>query len=763
MKPLPLTLALLLALSQGVGTAQTALPIRPAAPGTAPTPAATPGEWQNAERAKILSGVSSIPRLGAPGPVAIWGNLAFPVISAAETGKPELALAAAAGYGKGRLMLFGHNSYLSAEDAGDGGMGTLLLNAVRWVGNKEKPRIGVKGSNLIAFLDKKGLRAEKMDGPLEKKTLNDYDVVILNAQGITDPAEGQAAIEYIKGGGGIIAAMTGWAFEQTSGGKALSIAHGFNNAIMPTGLAFTDSSGFDAATIRQFSARTELPRMMNAFDAITAIKKQREGGPSLNPDDIGQGTNAIQVALAAQPPGRNSLQGAVMGALGEGDSGVPTREQPLTMAQHASQRIRLGMETRVLRLASSPTVAAHPASAVFPGQPAKDAPRVTKEITVDANIDGWTSTGLYAVAGEPITVTVPEAMVGNGFSIRVGCHSDTLYHLESWRRAPDITRTVGIENVETKMGTAFGGLVYITVPGRARRNASEPFKVKIAGAVESPYFKLGRDTDEQWNNIKKAQGPWAELAGEKMVVSLPSEVARKITNPTELMEFWDRVVTAQDDISNQTAERTRPERMVADVQISAGFMHSGYPIMIHTPESAEMVTYGRIKYPGWGFYHEIGHNHQRGNFTFEGTGEVTNNVFGLYCYTEVLKKELLIGHGGVSPESIKKHIDAAKKAKDQGEKWAIWKGDPFHALTTYVQLVQGFGWENYKKYIWSFADPSFGPTPKNDEEKRDQFLIRFSKITKKNLGPFFEFWGIPVTSSAKAEVSKLEPWMPKEL
>ncbi|WP_050024761.1 hypothetical protein [Verrucomicrobium sp. BvORR034] len=283
MKPLPLTLAVLLALSQGAGSAQTSLPTRPAAPGSTPAPAATPGEWQNAERAKILSGVSSIPRLGAPGPVAIWGNLAFPVISAAESGKPELALAAAAGYGKGRLMIFGHNSYLSAEDAGDGGMGTLLLNAVRWVGNKEKPRIGVKGTNLIAYLDKKGFRAEKMEGPLEKKSLNDYDVVILNAQGITDPAEGQAALEYIKGGGGIIAAMTGWAFEQTSGGKALSIAHGFNNAIMPTGLAFTDSGGFDAAVIRQFTARTEQPRMMNAFDAITAHQEAAGGWPRPDP------------------------------------------------------------------------------------------------------------------------------------------------------------------------------------------------------------------------------------------------------------------------------------------------------------------------------------------------------------------------------------------------------------------------------------------------------------------------------------------------
>jgi hypothetical protein len=32
---------------------------------------------------------------------------------------------------------------------------------------------------------------------------------------------------------------------------------------------------------------------------------------------------------------------------------------------------------------------------------------------------------------------------------------------------------------------------------------------------------------------------------------------------------------------------------------------------------------------------------------------------------------------------------------------------------------------------------------------------------KKNLGPFFDAWGIPESSSGKAAVSKLATWMPK--
>jgi hypothetical protein len=83
------------------------------------------------------------------------------------------------------------------------------------------------------------------------------------------------------------------------------------------------------------------------------------------------------------------------------------------------------------------------------------------------------------------------------------------------------------------------------------------------------------------------------------------------------------------------------------------------------------------------------------------------------------------------------------------------------ALTTYIQLIQGFGWECWRAYLHSFADPAFGAKPTTDDDKRDQFLIRYSKITKKNLGPFFEFWGIPVSASAKAAVSGMEVWMPE--
>ena len=109
----------------------------------------------------------------------------------------------------------------------------------------------------------------------------------------------------------------------------------------------------------------------------------------------------------------------------------------------------------------------------------------------------------------------------------------------------------------------------------------------------------------------------------------------------------------------------------------------------------------------------------------------------------------------IAPAKLAEHVRDIKKS---GDKFSLWKKEPFLALTTYIQLVDGFGWDAWRNYLFSFANPSFGAAPKTDDEKRDQFLVRYSKITEKNLGDFFDFWGIPVSSSAKAEVSELERW-----
>ncbi|HHZ89928.1 TPA: hypothetical protein EYN65_05225 [Candidatus Poribacteria bacterium] len=96
----------------------------------------------------------------------------------------------------------------------------------------------------------------------------------------------------------------------------------------------------------------------------------------------------------------------------------------------------------------------------------------------------------------------------------------------------------------------------------------------------------------------------------------------------------------------------------------------------------------------------------------------------------------------------------------EGSQFEQWKSNPFLALYMYYQLQQEFGWEAFKNVFAQYHELSLGQRPKNDQEKRDQWMVRFSKVVKQNLGPFFQLWGIPISESLQESVSNLPIWLP---
>jgi hypothetical protein len=159
----------------------------------------------------------------------------------------------------------------------------------------------------------------------------------------------------------------------------------------------------------------------------------------------------------------------------------------------------------------------------------------------------------------------------------------------------------------------------------------------------------------------------------------------------------------------------------------------------------------------WGLWHEMGHNHQQGDWTFAGTGEVTENLFTLYVFDKVCGRPQS-AWGRASGPRMDKQVKAYIAG---GADFAKWKADPFLALHMYAQLQEAFGWDAFKKVFAEYRALPRGERPRGDPEKRDQWLVRFSRTVGRNLGPFFQAWGVPTSEAARASIAALPPWMPE--
>ena len=716
---------------------------------------------QSADQAALRQGVAEIAAPGLPGPVAVFGPQAFPVI-VGRSGKDLAApVVAASRLGQGRVVAFGHPSYLEKEALDTADTGVLVLNAVHWLARPGQTlRVGVRQRpDLAAFLRAHQIAVDALDdaGWTDRLT---RDAVVSGPLADLAPAETAALDRYTRGGGGLLAAELDWGWLQLNPGKTLT-QHEGDRLLAPAGLLWADGT-LDRTSPQGFAAGTPPGPAFNASSALDTVLAA-DRAPAGTPDQaLPQAVETTLLAARTLPPGDTLLLPRLEALrTAHQDDPALALAQPLTQSQPLS-RLLLTLEIqRAMRLPAD-RVQALPAAATFPGLVPATAPRITRTVEVDTAVPDWHSTGLYAAPGETVTVMVPDAAARLGLGIRIGAHTDTLWQLPKWERAPEITRVFPIRAARTLAANAFGGLVYLVVPANCKAGT---VSVTISHAVAAPLFVRGQTDLTAWRQtIRNAPAPWAELAGNNVILTLPSSVVRTLDDPEALMTLWDRILDGYADFAGIPHHRTRPERYCTDKQISTGYMHSGYPIMTGLDVAPDFVsthiilTNGDGKTKSWGFFHEMGHNHQQSDWTFDGTGEVTNNVFGLYILDTVC---------GVTTHTHPALEPAARQARLQkyvegGAKFDQWKNDPFLALTMYIELQQGFGWDTYKKVFAGYRALPDAERPKTDDQKRDQWMVRFSRAAGRNLGPFFQAWGVPTTPEARASVAALPSWMPPD-
>jgi hypothetical protein len=712
----------------------------------------------DAARAQILAGVTTIHSGVQPGRMVAYGPEAYDV--AWFVGDvAEGPMIAVASMGAGRVLAVPDHQMLNMNNYG-ADSGTFYLNGLTWLAGSDDKAVSIvtRSDDVALWLKAQGytdVTVSKWNKIQEN--LAEAAIFIPPWMG-SNVSEDKLEIvrEFVRNGGALFLAEYGTGFP-TWWGKPVYEAPG-NLLLREAGIGFADGLRWDTETI---DANGVADGQVHALNLAAMLADPTAFEASLL-DRGGVLLGRIFDVLNPQDPLAQWLDTGVWAAVEQIN---PTPATPVSSNWEKGLLLR---ELTALEATPVEEVTKHrTAEAVF-GVVPDDAPRVTRQVTIDPTVTRWHSTGLYAAPGEVVTVSIPASSLGKGFKIKLSGHRDDLSGKDNWKRMPRVHRSFDILEETTQVASAFGGAVYFATGNHPLDEA--PFDITITNAVEAPYFVLGETTDDQWNEgIRDNPAPYAELKCGRLQISLPSKFIKELSNPTDLMAFWDHVVELEDQLGMQGHLRSNGERINIDVQISLGWLHSGYPTQGPHGAAEELVSLDNLLINGsWGWFHELGHESQRrpdkswpnnNPYTFDGSVECTVNLFTSYVYDTLnIPSRGGWGWGAAKADVMRRALESLEAGETYGSVGVGVK------LAMFLELRDGWGWEYFQQVFEGYHDddanqPSIMPS--NEQEKRDQWLMRFSNVIGHNIIAFMrDYWGIPISDEAAAAVDFMPPWLP---
>ncbi|RXZ43204.1 M60 family metallopeptidase [Crenobacter cavernae] len=400
---------------------------------------------------------------------------------------------------------------------------------------------------------------------------------------------------------------------------------------------------------------------------------------------------------------------------------------------------------------------------IYPGSVPANAPRVTEALTLDrrfadASHEGWSqklrnwlATGLYAPAGEAITVTVPpatELSALDGVFVRISPHTDVINRSgsDTIDRYSNVSLAAPLRPGVNYVRSQYGGLVIL----ESRSSANVAVSATVSGAVRAPYFKLGKTSD--WASARNAPAPWAVLEGRLAVVVVPSSQIRSLADAEKVMQTYDARMQDIIDLAGFDGSSAKHPKLegkqwlVEDKQISAGYGHAGFPIM--TMLDWKLATVASAN--GWGVQHETGHNYQPFCLWASRYGsESTVNLFSLYSQEKAGLPSRLINNKQFSAAITKLEKPGFDFDKD---------ADVWDKLILHAQLRYAFpdkGWEIYRQLNRRYRELGVDEQKAicaDRQKQADTSYELLSDISGADLTEHFQHWGVPVSSDAIGRV-----------
>lgn len=377
-------------------------------------------------------------------------------------------------------------------------------------------------------------------------------------------------------------------------------------------------------------------------------------------------------------------------------------------------------------------------------------------------------TGCYLAPGSIGYVTVPEALVNQGFAIRVGAHSWDLSAKTKLKRLDRVSLVYPITSSTTRIANPLGGGIYIEVPYRADWGI---VTVGITNVVRSPFFSatsFHRTTLDEWLKVERTQpGPWADFESDKFMMQVPRSWISNYTNVVNVMQDWDKAMDAVSDLMGRPRVRSKTVLyMQVDVLYRGVANFPGYP-QSNDPYNPNEVVNGNKKHhfltgpvdsPS-ATLHELGHAQ---SFTkFEGETEAVVNLMYVAAMNQKFGMSLDRAIGQSVGNKARENVSLPEAAltwilTDRFRAGQAMNGTDMkyqqRGYAKYVEIANLFGWGALSNFWHSVnVDYMHGIEYPINTDPTDSRILRMSRAAGVDLRPLIHFWGVHPQNAAQLE------------
>ncbi len=385
-------------------------------------------------------------------------------------------------------------------------------------------------------------------------------------------------------------------------------------------------------------------------------------------------------------------------------------------------------------------------------------------------LSSFESTGLFLYQEEEITINIEEEPENLNVAIgQYGTYENIANVSSGSMKTYKLSKG---KNVISRSDS--GGMVYL-------QNISKniPIKVEITGGTQVPHYIQGitsmEDFQEQLKNADQTKIPFLELVNDETISCLRIDRTKNVFLNNDQADIYLQYVTQTVQLENKAhglfedgtgvAKKDNQRLFVANPTSGAGSLYAtNNYIGLHSGGSSDLSIFkSKLDTEQWGLFHEAGHTYQNQYMKWGALGEVTVNIYSNYVSTQMGFGDVFDYDNNIRsgvPNKGKRALVSGYFAIPDGERnfdSVPSSLDPnWVRLGMFLNLQRAFGNDFYPSLNQMYRTMSASELPKNDAEKKQTLIYLTSKLTGRNLTPFYEKWGLLISDETAAKISQFK-------